>query len=395
MGDAPKGDVCEHARMAEAPTDKHQVIEPPADGDQEPKKKHSPVRRIVSALISLVIVGAIFLYAIPRFADYSAVWATVTTLTPIEFTTLLLATVFNLFTYWLANMAALPGLRLGQAAVVTQTTTSVANTIPAGGAVAVGLTYSILSSWGFDAQAITLYIGVTGVWNILMKLALPVVSLALLAITGQAAPALVVAALIGLAVLIVAVTLFALALWKKEFARRIGDGIGRFVSWFLKPFHKGPITTWGGQAVAFRKRTIVLVEKRWLWITLTTVLSQLALWFVLLLCLRHVGISEQEVSTLQTLAVFAFGRLLAAVPITPGGVGFVELGYIGGLTAAGGNEAQVVAAVLMFRVLTYGIQIPLGGFTYVIWRMKKSWRREPPKVRLGIDPEPDPEPQRV
>ena len=393
MGDAPKGDTCEHARMAEAPTDEHQVIEPPSDEGRESKKKHSPVRRIVSALISLVIVGAIFLYAIPRFADYSAVWATVTTLTPIEFTSLLLATVFNLFTYWLANMAALPGLRLGKAAVVTQTTTSVANTIPAGGAVAVGLTYSILSSWGFDAQAITLYIGVTGVWNIHMKLALPVVSLALLAITGQAAPALVVAALIGLAVLIVAVTLFALALWKKEFARRIGDGIGRFVSWFLKPFHKGPITTWGEQAVAFRKRTIVLVERRWLWITLTTVLSQLALWFVLLLCLRHVGISEQEVSTLQTLAVFAFGRLLAAVPITPGGVGFVELGYIGGLTAAGGNEAQVVAAVLMFRVLTYGIQIPIGGFTYVIWRMKKSWRREPPKVRLGLDP--DPEPQRV
>jgi len=395
MGDAPKGDTCEHARMAEAPTDEHQVIEPPSDEGQEPKKKHSPVRRIVSALISLVIVGAIFLYAIPRFADYSAVWATVTTLTPVEFTSLLLATVFNLFTYWLANMAALPGLRLGKAAVVTQTTTSVANTIPAGGAVAVGLTYSILSSWGFDAQAITLYIGVTGVWNILMKLALPVVSLALLAITGQAAPALVVAALIGLAVLIVAVTLFALALWKKEFARRIGDGLGRFVSWFLKWFHKGPLTTWGEKAVEFRKRTIVLVEKRWIWITLTTVLSQLALWFVLLLCLRHVGISEQEVSTLQTLAVFAFGRLLAAVPITPGGVGFVELGYIGGLTAAGGNEAQVVAAVLMFRVLTYGIQIPLGGFTYVIWRMKKSWRREPPKVRLGLDPDPDPEPQRV
>ena len=55
-------------------------------------------------------------------------------------------------------------------------------------------------------------------------------------------------------------------------------------------------------------------------------------------------------STLQTLAVFAFGRLLAAVPITPGGVGFVELGYIGGLDRGRGNEAQVVAAVLMFRV---------------------------------------------
>ena len=195
---------------------------------------------MISAAISLVIVAAIFIYAIPRIADYSAVWATVSTLTPIEFWTLFAAMVFNLFTYWLANMAALPGLRLGPAAVVTQTTTSVANTIPAGGAVAVGLTYTILSSWGFNAQAITLYIGVTGVWNTLMKLALPVVSLALLAITGQAAPALVVAALIGLVLLLVAVSLFSLALWKKEFARRIGDGIGRVVSWFLRLVPQGP-----------------------------------------------------------------------------------------------------------------------------------------------------------
>lgn len=81
-----------------------------------------------------------------------------------------------------------------------------------------------------------------------------------------------------------------------------------------------------------------LVEKRWLYLTITTVLSQLALWFVLLLSLRHVGISEQEVSALQSLAVFAFGRLLGAIPITPGGLGVIELGYIGGLVSAGGNE---------------------------------------------------------
>jgi uncharacterized membrane protein YbhN (UPF0104 family) len=34
-----------------------------------------------------------------------------------------------------------------------------------------------------------------------------------------------------------------------------------------------------------------------------------------------------------------------------------------------------VAAVLLFRVLTYGIQIPIGGFTYIIWRVKSDWRR--------------------
>jgi len=341
-------------------------------------KRRFPLRRVVQVAFSFLIVVGIFAFAIPRIADYSAVWATIQDLTPMEFASLFAAMLFNLFTYWLANMAALPGLRLARSAVVTQTTTSVANTLPAGGAIAVGLTFQILHSWGFGAQKITLYIGVTGVWNTFLKLGLPVVALALLAITGQATGALVLAALVGLAVLVVAVSLFALALWKKEFARRIGDGLGRLVSWFLRLFRKPAITAWGEQAVAFRKRTIALVEKRWPLLTLTTVVSQLALWFVLLLSLRHVGISEQEVSTLQTLAVFAFGRLLGAIPITPGGLGVIELGYIGGLVSAGGNEAQVVAAVLLFRVLTYVIQIPIGAFTYVIWRAKSSWRKPVP-----------------
>jgi putative heme transporter len=333
-------------------------------------------RRIVGVLISLVIVVAIFVYAIPQIADYSAVWATISALTPIEVSSLVGAMMFNLVTYWLLNMAALPGLKFAQSAVLTQTTTSVANTLPAGGAVAVGLTYSMLHSWGFGGQAIALYVGVTGIWNIFLKLGLPILSLALLAVTGQANAALLVAALVGLAILAVAIALFALALWKKELARRIGDRLGRIASAVVRPFGRPPITTWGEQAVAFRKRTIVLVARRWPAITLATVVSHLALWFVLLLALRHVGVSQSEVSTLQVLAVFAFGRLLTALPVTPGGLGVVELGYIGGLVAAGGDRPEVVAAVLLFRVLTYGIQIPIGGFTYLIWRAKSSWRRE-------------------
>jgi putative heme transporter len=94
------------------------------------------------------------------------------------------------------------------------------------------------------------------------------------------------------------------------------------------------------------------------------------------------------------LGVFAFGRLLTAVPLTPGGLGVIELSYIGGLILAGRDHAdvspdvfraQVAAAVLVFRLLTYGIQIPLGGFTYVIWRVNKSWRKEPPSDELEMD----------
>jgi putative heme transporter len=92
--------------------------------------------------------------------------------------------------------------------------------------------------------------------------------------------------------------------------------------------------------------------------------------------LRSFGVSEQEVSTAEAFAVYAFSRLLSAVPITPGGVGLIDLGYIGGLTAFDSAEkTQIVGAVLLFRALTYGIQIPVGGFTYIIWRVKSDWRR--------------------
>lgn len=42
---------------------------------------------------------------------------------------------------------------------------------------------------------------------------------------------------------------------------------------------------------------------------------------------------------------------------------------------AGGDRAEVVAAVLLFRFLTYFSQIPIGGITYLIWRHHGDWRR--------------------
>jgi putative heme transporter len=342
-------------------------------------------KKVVGVLVSVVIVGGIFVWAIPKFADYGDVMDALGTLTPIEFWTLFTAMVFNLITYWWANQASLPGLGIGKAAVLTQTTTSVANTIPFGGAIAVGLTYSILDSWGFSATNVALYVGVTGIWNIFTKLALPLLALVLLAATGHLTVGYLTAAVVGVVVLAVAVTLLAMVFRSEPLARRVGDELGRLVSWFRRLARLAPVTGWGEGAVRFRRDTIALVRYRWFRITWTTVLSQVALFFVLLLALRHMGVAEADISTSEAFAVYAFSRLLSAVPITPGGVGFIDIGYIGGLSAFDSAEkAQIVAAVLLFRALTYGIQIPLGGFTYVIWRVKSDWRSAEASEAQGV-----------
>jgi hypothetical protein len=98
----------------------------------------------------------------------------------------------------------------------------------------------------------------------------------------------------------VAVALSALLFRSEEFAIRIGNWTGRIASWVRGLLHKPPVTTWGEGAARFRRDTIALVEHRWVRLSLFTVLSQVALFIVLLLSLRHLGVSEQEVSTAES-----------------------------------------------------------------------------------------------
>jgi uncharacterized membrane protein YbhN (UPF0104 family) len=357
--------------------------------------------RALQVALSVVVVVAIFALILPKIASYTSVWQTISSLTWLELLTIVLAATFNLFTYWWQMMAALPGLTLGQAAVNNQTTTTIADILPGGGVIALGMTYAQLHSWGFTGSEIALMISTTGIWNSFMKLGLPVIALAILAITGQATSALLIPAAIGLAILAGSLVLFALMLMDKRFARSIGHGVGNAWSWIRGLLRRPPVADWGERAVRFRKQTIKLVARRWVPLTATTVVSHLALWFVLVLALRHVGVADREITWAQVLAVFAFARLLSAAPITPGGVGLVELALIAGLYAAGRNQtnapldvfrAQITAAVLLYRTLTYGLQIPLGGFTYLIWERKKSWRKPVPRDELAPMPAGTPAP---
>ena len=91
---------------------------------------------------------------------------------------------------------------------------------------------------------------------------------------------------------------------------------------------------------------------------------------MLLACLRGTGLSQAQVPWQTSLAAFAFVRLLTALPITPGGLGITELGLVGILAASAGPRAsaQVTAAVLLYRALTYLPPIPLGAAAWLIWR---------------------------
>jgi uncharacterized protein (TIRG00374 family) len=264
--------------------------------------------------------------------------------------------------------------------VLTQSTTAVSNAIPGGGAIAVGLTYTMMSSWGFSRSRTTLSVVVTGIWNTFIKLGMPILALALLALQGQAGAGRTAAALLGLAGLVAAVVVFALVLRSQPFAARAGIACGRLASKLLAVFKRAPVHGWDLAVVKWRSRVIGLVRHRWLALSVSTVVSHVSLFVVLLVALRATGVPSADVGWAEALAVFAFARLVTAIPLTPGGVGVVELALIAGLTQAGGADANIVAAVLLFRLLTYVLPIIIGALTYVYWRKNTSWHDSAPPM---------------
>ena len=334
---------------------------------REPDRRRQGLR----ITLALVVVVAVFVGVLPRVADLSEVRRTVGAMTAVEVGTALAVAGWNLWSYWLVQVSSLPGLRIGQAAVVTQSATSLANTVPAGAAVGIGVVYRMYTSWGFSPSAVTLSLLVSGMWNNLAKVGMPVIALALLALQGGASTALVLASLAGVAVFVVTVAVFALALRNDRLARRVGTSVQGIVSRLRRMVRRAPVTGWAERAAGFRAQTIGLLRKRWLPLTASTVVSHLSLYAVLLVALRHVGVSEAEVSAAEILGAFAFVRLISALPVTPGGLGVVELGLTAALVVAGGDEEAVVAGVLVYRALTYLLPIPLGGLTYLWWRRRR------------------------
>ncbi len=338
-------------------------------------------KRLVQTGVSVALIVGIFWFVFPKIANYGNVGREITAMTRLEVATLLAVALWNLVTYWFVLTAVMPGLTYPQAAVSNQASTAVANTLPGGGAIAVGVTYAMYHSWGFTKAQFALAAVVSGVWNNFVKLGMPVLALALLSLTGDVTSGRIILAAAGIGVLLASIAIWAAFLYKASLARRIGSFFGRLVTRLRSRLGKPPLSDWGEAAVGFREQALGLLGSRWLRLTVATLVSHISLYLVLLITLRHVGVGEDVLSWIEVLVVFAFIRLISALPLTPGGVGVVELGLTLGLQLAADFavvDDKIAAAVLVFRAITFLLPVPLGALSYLVWRRNTSWQRSVP-----------------
>jgi len=340
-----------------------------SDGTAAPRRRLTKThKRLLGAAGTIAVAVAVFAFVLPRIADYRDVFDVIRGLSWRDGLVLVAVTLLNLATFAPPWMAALPGLRFRQAFAMTQASTALSIVSPAGAAVGMAGSYAMLRSWGFASGPVGLAVAVTGVWNQLANLVFPVVALALLTSQNENHPALRTAAIVAVVVLVVVLTCFTLALSRARWARSIGDLAARLASRARRLVRRSAVT-WGGENfVRFRARTLDLLRRRWHVITLATLAGNLTVFVVLLACLRVVGVTSAEVSGIEAFAAWALVRILGALPLTPAGVGIVEVGLTGALVAFGAANAEAVAATLLYRALSVLPTLLLGLAAAATWR---------------------------
>jgi uncharacterized protein (TIRG00374 family) len=334
-------------------------------------------RQLIAIGVGIAVVVATFIFVLPRIANYREVWAVVKELSWQQIGALLLATALNLVTFAPPWMAALPGLGFLRAFVLTQASTASTYIAPGGAAVGVGLAYAILRGWKFAGSSVGLAVAVTGIWNQFALLAFPAVSLALLTLQQEKNGLLQTVATIAFAVFVLAAAGFAAALSTPRLARLIGELAARLVNWALGLFRRGPVRWSGDSFVRFRNQAIGLLRHRWLILTLSTLAGQLSVFLLFLVSLRVLGVSAGEVGGVEAFAAWSLTRLLGSLPITPGGIGVVEVGLTTALVGFGGPNAEVVAAVLVYRFLSIVPTLIIGLIAGAMWRRLTPARPQP------------------
>lgn len=336
------------------------------------------VRRVAGGAVALVVVMATFLFVLPRIADYRDVWDVVSTLAWSELAALAGVMLLNLATYAPPWQVALPGLRFRQALVVTQASTASTYVAPGGFAPGMAVSALMLRGWGFSGRPVALAVTVTGVWNQLVVYGFPVIALGLLTAEGGKHPLLRTMALVGSAVFGGIVVGLALAFWSAPVAWKVGDVAARVVSALKRLVRRAPVTWDGRGLVRFRRETIGLLRRRWLWLTLATLAGHLSVYAVLVVCLRVLDVPASEVSAVEAFAAWSIVRVLGSLPLTPGGVGIVELGLTSLLVGFGAGQAEAVAAVLVYRFLTIVPTLVLGLAAAATWRRHHPEARKAP-----------------
>jgi uncharacterized protein (TIRG00374 family) len=242
---------------------------------------------------------------------------------------------------------------------------AVGRILPGGGATSTAFTVTMLRRAGVDTgEATAAFAASTGL-QIATALSLPLLALPAIAGGAPVSHSLIVAAYLGVAVLVLLLGAGATAFAADAPLELAGRVAQRLINATIR--RRRPVSKVSEELLADRDFIRTALGLRWP-AALTAAVGNTGFdYLALLMALRAVGADPRP--SLVLLA-YAAAELLALIPLTPGGLGFVEAGLVGTLTLAGVSGPGALAATLLYRLVSFWLPIPAGGIAYVLFRRR-------------------------
>jgi uncharacterized membrane protein YbhN (UPF0104 family) len=257
--------------------------------------------------------------------------------------------------------------------------------VPGGVAAAGAMQYAMLVRGGVPAAAAASGMTASSLLIFGTLLALPL--LALPAIIGGVAvdPHLTRAALGGAVLFLLMVGAGAASvLWNEPLV--LAGRAAQAVINRLRPHHE-PVTNLPERLLRERNIVLRVLGGQW-WQALLLASGRWLLDYLTLIAVLYAVGAEPRASLV--LLAFCTAQLLGTMPLTPGGLGFVEAGLTGTLALAGVGAGAAVVATLAYRLVSFWLPIPAGAVAAIIHRRRYGTAEvEPPPDDAMPMPPPD------
>ncbi len=323
-----------------------------------------PRRHFRLTLKLVAFLAVLYFFVVPLIPGFRNAWTELKGVQPVLLALGLLLEIIALYCYAPLMKAALgdAGISLSRASLfrIQMSTRALSSIVPGGSAASSALGYRLMTLSGVTGAdagfaLATVGLGSAVVLNMILWVGL-IVSIPIRGVNAIYA----IAAMIGVLVMGLAGTLiFGLMEGQKRSERVI-----RWVARTLRMDDDKAAIVLARAA----ERLEQLISDRQLlgrvafWAALNWLFDAAALWIFL----RAFGVSMDADALI---IAFGIANVLAAIPVTPGGLGYVDTGYIGMLSGFGASIRTATLGIAAYRFAQFFFPILLGGVLYLSLRV--------------------------
>jgi uncharacterized membrane protein YbhN (UPF0104 family) len=317
--------------------------------------------------LTLMLLTLIALYILwPGLLKVFQAWPELLQLNPVWFVVMFVAEVASFGCIWMLQRLALRTDQWFGVATAQLAGNAFSRIVPGGAAAGGAISYRLLVTAGLPAATVGTGLAAASIISTGTLFSLPLLALPAV-LAGRPVPrGLAQSAWLGGGVFLVALAVGAVFVTTDGPLRATGRAI-QAVRNRMRRGGRPAVTDLPDRLVAERDLARGTLGRRW-WVAL---LSGLGNWLfdyvALLAALAAVGSRPRP-----TLVLFAYvsSMVLGMIPITPGGLGFVEAGLTATLHLAGVSTGDAVLATLAYRMVSYWLPLPAGLIAATLHRRR-------------------------